>query len=147
MRRYQVQITELIPDKMVFKMTRKERKMLIDADNGYYFRVFDFGRFTTYGSAQLVCELLTHFWKRVSEYEYQVQVIEVEELVQKVLYTPLRENKALMRAFWKVSRDIRLIPYFGIKAALDTDSIRKKMGQGGSETHFIRFPLRDCMKD
>ena len=95
MRKYQVEIEEHVPDNMIYKMPKKDRKYLIDTGDGYHLRCFDFGRFINYGSAQLISELLNTFWNRISDFEYQVNVLEVEELVQHVLYTPhKRENDA-----------------------------------------------------
>lgn len=88
MRKYQIQICEYVPDAKVMKMRRKDRKQLIDTGDGYSLRVIDMGRFINMGSASLVADLINAFWNRVSDYEYQVDVIEVEEWVGHVLYTP-----------------------------------------------------------
>lgn len=88
MYKYQVEVTERIPDKLVKTFSKKLRKRLIEGDEGYHLNVVRFGRYEEFAPAMIVCDLLNALYERHCRYDYDVQVVEVEEWVGGILYDP-----------------------------------------------------------
>lgn len=88
MYKYQVEVTEHIPDKLVKTFSKKKRKKLLDTGDGYSLNTIIFGRYEEFGPALLVADLLDVLWERACRLSYKVAVVEVEETADHILYQP-----------------------------------------------------------
>ena len=91
MYKYQVEVSEHIPKEEVKRFSKRVRKKLIE-DDDYYLNTIYFGRYEEFEPAMIVSDLLEVVWKKYCRYDYEIYVVEVEELAQGVLYRPKEYN-------------------------------------------------------